>query len=154
MNKGDTISGVIVVAFGLLFVVTTLMSPVLTVAAATSDGVPGAGFFPFLLGCITIALGALLTVRGLRQNNKSVSFELNEEGKTNLKVLALVVLGLILFFVFWNLFNQFIIGLLLLNLYFNVIFRRTWKFTLIYSTIFTAFIYLIFVLGFSIQFSV
>lgn len=154
MNKSDAISGVLVIAFGLLFVVAVLLSPILTISAATSDGVPGAGFFPFLLGCITIIFGALLTVRGLRQTVSTSNFEMNEETKLNIKVLILTVIGLIVFFVFWRITNQFIIGLLLLSLYFNFIFKRSWKFNILYSTIFTAFIYVVFVLGFSIQFTV
>ena len=39
-------------------------------------------------------------------------------------------------------------------LYMNVLFKRSWKFTAIFSVIITAFIYFLFVRGFSVMFKV
>ena len=152
MHKGDTIPGIITVLFGLLFVVATAVNPQLTAVSKTSDGVPGAGFFPYLLGFSTMVLGALSVLRGLRQKGQVQYINLDEETKQNLKTLALSVLGLVVFLVFWKLTSQFMICMLVLCLYLNWLFQRSWKFNIIYSAVFTAFIYLTFKVGFSIQF--
>ncbi len=152
MHKGDTIPGVITMLFGLLFVAATAANPKLTAISQTSDGVPGAGFFPYLLGFGVMILGALLVIRGLRQKGQVQYINLEEETKQNLKILALSVLGIVVFLAFWKLTGQFIIGMLILCLYLNRLFQRSWKFNIIYSAVFTAFIYFTFFVGFSIQF--
>ena len=152
MYKGDTIPGVITMLFGLIFVTATAANPKLTAVSQTSDGVPGAGFFPYLLGFGVIILGALLVMRGLRQKGQVQYINLEEETKQNLKVLFLSMLGIVLFLVFWKLTGQFIIGMLIVCFYLNWLFQRSWKFNVIYTVAFTAFIYLTFFVGFSIQF--
>ena len=50
MHKGDTIPGIITALFGFSVAIYTLMEDTMRVNAQSSDGVPGAGFFPVLLG--------------------------------------------------------------------------------------------------------
>lgn len=152
MHKGDTIPGLLVCAFGLTFLISTIMTPNLTIQSTTSDGVPGAGFFPYLLSTVVTLLGAALTVRGIRQKGSVQYIKLDPEILKNLKVLALTVLGLVVFLAFWQLTHLFIVGVLLFCLYLNKLFERSWKFNAVYTVIFTVFIYAVFTLGFSIQF--
>lgn len=46
MHKGDTIPGIITALFGFSVAIYTLMEDTMRVNAQSSDGVPGAGFFP------------------------------------------------------------------------------------------------------------
>ncbi len=154
MHKGDTVPGLTTVVFGLLFAIATLTGHNLNIGSTTSDGVPGAGFFPILLASVIVLLGVILLIKGIRQKGGVQYIRLNAETKKNMRILALTVAGLVVFFIFWQLTHLFIIGILLLNIYFNRIFERTWKFTLIYSASFAAFIYVVFSLGFSIQFGI
>lgn len=154
MHKGDTIPGAVVTAFGITFLISTLANPRLTIGSVTSDGVPGAGFFPFIMSTLLTVLGIALMLTGFRQKGKVSYIKLTPEIKKNLKVLLFVVMGLIGFFIFWQLTKWFYPGALLLSIFLNRLFERSWKYTLIYSTVFTAFIYLTFSLAFSIQFSI
>lgn len=152
--KGDSFPGIITVLFGVFFLVKTLTTETMTFVAATSDGVPGAGFFPCILSGALILTGILLTVRGIRQNGEKRYVRMDEEMKGNMKVLLLTVAGLTAFLVFWYFTGLFIIGALLLAVYLNKLYERQWRFTLIYAVVFTAFIYLVFVMAFSIGFTV
>lgn len=154
MHKGDTVPGLLSILFGGLFVAATVVNPQLTAVAQTSDGVPGAGFFPYLLGGAIILLGIVLLIRGIRQHGTVQYIQLDEEGKKNVKVLLLSLLGIIALLVFWRLTNQFIIGVPILCLYLNWLFERKWLFNILYAGIFSAFIYLVFTVGFSVQFVV
>jgi len=152
MKKGDTIPGIISVLFGAMFVLATTINPQLTFEGKTSDGVPGAGFFPYLLGGLIIIFGIALVVRGIKQNGTVQFVVLDEEGKKNVRTLIFSIIGLIVFLVVWKFTGWFIPLVFVLSLYFNKLFERTIKFNLIYSVVVTIFIYLVFVMGFSIQF--
>lgn len=156
--KADTIAGLICVAFGIFFLIMTATNPQLSFIATTSDGVPGGGFFPYILSVLIIIMGGALTVRGIR--SEGVKYvDLTPENKKNLKVLLLMVAGLIVFLAAWKItapmFGNpaFMVCVFLFEIYLNKLFERSWKFTLIYSAVFTAFIYLVFNMGFSILFN-
>ena len=152
MRKENTISGALVSALGIIFMAAVLMNSRMTIVSVTSDGVPGAGFFPFVMSVILIALGIVLSIKGILnkevQNNSRSS-----ETRQNLKKLLLVVLGLIIFLVLWQLTHLFFLWVLLLNIYLNKIFERKLKFIIIYSVSLTAVVYLVFTVAFSIQFT-
>ena len=95
-----------------------------------------------------------LTIRGLRQAGAVDYFKMTDEIRGNVKVAALVLLGLICFLVLWKLTNLFVPLVFVFAVYLNVLFKRSWKFTIIFSVIITAFIYLLFVRGFSVTFKV
>lgn len=153
MHKGDTIPGIITALFGFSVAIYTLVEDTMRVNAQSSDGVPGAGFFPVLLGFVVGLLGVVLTIKGLRQNGTVQYFKLDAEIKKNLKTLALAVAGIVVFFILWQVTRQFIICVPLLCFFLNFIFGRNVKYNLIYTVIFTVFLYLAFVKGFSVQFN-
>lgn len=153
MHKGDTIPGIITALFGFSVAIYTLAEDTMRYRAQSSDGVPGAGFFPVLLGFIVGILGIMLTVNGLRQKGAVQHFKLDAEISKNLKTLALAVAGIIVFFVLWQTTKQFIVCVPILCCFLNFLFGRSWKYNLIYTVVFTAFLYLAFVKGFSVQFN-
>lgn len=151
--KGDTIPGLIILLFGLSVAVYTLVEDSMRVNAQTSDGVPGAGFFPVLLGFVLAVLGGALFVRGLMQKGSVQYFQVDPEIRRNLRRLVLAVAGIVVFFILWQLTRQFVPCMAVLCFYLNFIFGRSVKYNIIYTAVLTAFIYLAFVVGFSIQFN-
>ncbi len=156
--KADTIAGIICMAFGVFFLIMTIRNPQMSFIATTSDGVPGGGFFPYILSVLIIIMGGALAVRGIKTEGK-VYVEMTEENRKNLKVLIFMVLGLIVFLAAWKMtapmFGNaaFMCCVFLFELYLNRLFERSWKFTVIYAAIFTVFIYVVFNVGFKILFN-
>lgn len=153
MHKGDTIPGLLIALFGFAVAAYTLMDETMLVQAQSSDGVPGAGFFPALLGAVVGILGVVLLVRGLTQKGSVQYFKLDEEVAQNLKTLILAAVGIVVFFVVWQLTKQFIFCVPVLCFFLNYIFGRNLKFNIIYTVVFTVFLYAAFVVGFSVQFN-
>ena len=153
MHKGDTIPGLITAIFGYSIAIYTLLEDTMRFNAQSSDGVPGAGFFPILLGFIVGILGTILTVRGLLQKGTVQYFQVDTEVKHNLKVLGLASLSIVIFFVLWQTTKQFIVCMAALCFALNLVFGRKLRYNLIYTAVFTVFIYGAFILGFSVQFN-
>lgn len=152
--RGDTIPGLVIMLFGFTVAIYTLVEDTMRFRAQTSDGVPGAGFFPVILGFILGALGLLLLIRGLRAKGEVEFFKIeDDEIRGNVKMLIKTVICILVFFILWQLTKQFAICALLFVGGLNFIFERSWKFNLIYTVVFVTFIYATFVLGFSIQFN-
>ena len=155
MRKGDAISGIAITLLGFGVVVYTLAENTMRFNAQTSDGVPGAGFFPVLLGSVLGILGIVLLIRSIREKiEKAQSAAASEETKKNIKMLVVTITAIVIFFILWQLTKLFILWALALVVFLNFIFERTWKFNIIYSLVFVAFIYLAFVVGFSVQFNI
>ena len=155
MRKGDAISGIAITLLGFGVTVYTLVENTMRFNAQTSDGVPGAGFFPVLLGSVLGILGIVLLIRSTCEKSEKVqSAAASEETKKNIKMLVLTITAIVVFFILWQLTKLFILWALALVIFLNFIFERTWKFNIIYSLVFVTFIYLAFVVGFSIQFNI
>ncbi|BDF35227.1 hypothetical protein CE91St62_32890 [Lachnospiraceae bacterium] len=152
--KGDTVPGMITIFIGIFFLVKTLATDTLSFVATTSDGVPGAGFFPCILSGALICSGIILMIRGLRQNGEKQYVALDAEMRGNIKILLLTVAGLAVFLAFWYLTDLFIVGVLLFAVFLNKLYERKWKYTIMYAVVFTVFIYLVFMVAFSIGFTV
>ena len=153
MHKGDTIPGLLTALFGFAVALYTLSEDTMKFRAQSSDGVPGAGFFPVLLGFVVGILGVALMVRGLSQKGSVQYFKLDEEMSKNLKTLVLVVIGIVVFFVLWQTTKQFILCVPVLCFYLNFLFGRSLKYNIIYTVVFTVFLYAAFVVGFKVQFN-
>lgn len=153
MHKGDTIPGLLTAVFGFAVALYTLSEDTMKFRAQSSDGVPGAGFFPVLLGFAVGILGVALMVRGLAQKGSVQYFKLDDELKKNLKTMCLVVVGMIVFFVLWQTTKQFILCVPVLCFFLNLLFGRNLRYNLIYTVVFTLFLYGAFVLGFHVQFN-
>ena len=101
-----------------------------------------------------ILFGAALSIRGLRQHGLVDYFKMDEEIRGNAKIALLVLSGLIVFMILWKLTNLFIPLVFVFAVYLNLLFKRSWIFTIIFSVVLTAFIYYLFVRGFSVTFKV
>ena len=152
LHKGDTIPGLIIAVFGYVVAIYTLAEDTMRFRTQASDGVPGAGFFPVLLGFAVGILGTALFVSGLLQKGSVSYFQIDPEIKGNLKRLGLAAASIVVFFVLWRLTRLFIVCMPILCFALNAIFGRKLKFNIIYTAVFAVFIYLAFVLGFSVQF--
>lgn len=153
MYKGDTIPGILIAVFGFAVTVYTLLEDTMRYGAQSSDNVPGAGFFPMILGITVAILGTALAIRGITKRGSVQYFKLDGEIKKNLKILLLAAVGVVVFFILWQSTHQFIPFMALLCLYLNWVFGRNWKFNIVYTVVFTLFVYAAFVKGFSIQFN-
>ena len=139
MHKGDTIPGLITAVFGYSVAIYVLLEDTMRWNAQSSDGVPGAGFFPVLLGFAVGILGTILFIRGLLQKGSVQYFQ--------------AALSMIVFFILWRTTHQFIVCVALVCFGLNAVFGRKLKYNIIYTVVFTAFIYAAFVVGFSVQFN-
>ena len=153
--KGDLIPGIVATLFGVIVLLLTLTGSDMAILVAKKRGsIPGPGFFPCICAVLTIVFGIALSLRGLRQNGTVNFFEMTDEMRSNVKIAALVLLGLVCFLVLWKLTNLFIPLVFVYAVYLNILFKRNWVFTAAFSVIITAFIYLLFVRGFSVMFKV
>lgn len=152
--KGDLIPGIVATLFGALVVILTLTGENMAILVAKKRGsVPGPGFFPLICGAFLVLFGLLLVIRGLRQMDVDY-FKMTDEMRGNIKIALLVLAGLVVFLILWKLTNWFIPLVFVYAVYLNVLFKRSWKFTLVFSVVVTAFIYLLFVRAFSVTFKV
>ncbi|XOQ42899.1 MAG: Tripartite tricarboxylate transporter TctB family protein [Clostridium sp.] len=149
MHKGDTIPGLLFCAVGVMFLIPG-MGLGLT---STVSGVPGAGFFPVIVAVAVILFGAALFVKGLKDNGKLVYFKMDEEQKANVKPLILTVSSIVVFFVLWK-FVHFVVAALVFCLFMNWVYKRNWKFNIIFSIVFVTLIYCIFNIGLKVQFAI
>ena len=106
-----------------------------------------------LLGFAVGILGTILFIRGLLQKGSVQYFQVDPEIKFNLKRLGLAALSMIVFFILWRTTHQFIVCVALVCFGLNAVFGRKLKYNIIYTVVFTAFIYAAFVVGFSVQFN-
>ena len=136
-------------------VVLTLTGNDMAILIARRRGsVPGPGFFPIICGVLMIMFGGVLVLKSLLQKESVDYFKMTDEIRSNTKIAFLVFSGLIVFMILWKLTNLFIPLVFVLAVYLNLLFKRSWIFTLIFSIILTAFIYFLFVRGFSVTFKV
>lgn len=153
--KGDILPGLFGVFFGVLVVVLTLTGNDMAILIARRRGsVPGPGFFPIICGALMIVFGGVLVLKNLFQKEVVDYFKMTDEIRSNTKIAFLVFSGLIVFMILWKLTNLFIPLVFVFSVYLNLLFKRSWIFTLIFSIILTAFIYFLFVRGFSVTFKV
>ena len=154
MHKGDTIPGLLFALLGAFCLCVTYTSPMLKFGSNTSDGVPGAGFFPSIMGSVLLIFGLALMVRGIRQHGTVTYMNITPEIKGNLKVLGLMVVGVALYLAIWKITEQFLVSLVLFALYENVVLRRSKVFTIVFTVIMTVFVWALFMKGFKVSFRV
>lgn len=154
MHKGDTIPGLLFTLFGVFCLIVTYTSPMLRWGSNTSDGVPGAGFFPYIMGAVLVIFGIMLMVRGIRQKGAVTYMNLTPEIKGNIKLMALMMIGVAAFLAIWKITEQFLISVVVFALYENLVLRRSKVFTIIFSVVITLLIWALFMKGFKVSFRV
>ena len=151
-KKGDTIPGIISIVIGVLAIIYNLSKPNMAIFESSSNGFLGAGFMPFLMSLLLIVFGLVLTIKGLKENGQLDYFKLDEEKKKNLRRVGLFVVLCIAFLTAWKLTKQFFVCLPIYAFLVNVLLKRKWLFTILFTIIVSAFVYCLFHLGFSIRF--
>lgn len=146
--KGDPIMGLLLIAFGLLFLI-----PSLDLGLLAPKGIagPGAGFFPAVTSSFVIFFGIWIIYDAIKVKNTKY-FEDDAELSANFKILFLVVLGFIVFLLIWYFIN-FFLGIAILCLFYNYLFKRSIVFNVIFTLIFVALLYGVFEKLLYIQFT-
>ena len=154
MKKNDTIPGIVITAFGLIAIAYILSNPKLPIISQNSNGVLGNGFYSFVCAVGFTFCGLLLTLRGLKQKDTVDYFQMTPEKLQNFKTIGKMVALLALLLVLWKVTNLFLILLPFYIFGINMLLKRSWKFSLIFAIVFSAFIIGLFYFGFTIQFNV
>lgn len=154
----DTVAGIVTILVGLFFLIMTAIDPKMTFGIG-SDFAPGPGFYPYILSIMIVIFGIALVSRGMKIAGTKQYFDMNDERRSNIKMMVQLVAGLVVFLALWKLLAPnfgdiiFYIGVFLFEIYMNKIFERSWKYAFIYAAVFTVFVYLVFCLGFKISFN-
>lgn len=146
--KGDTIPGLICIVVGLAFL---LPSIDLGIIATTKDGVPGAGFFPAILSSGVILGGIGLFFSGLMAKGSFEYFHLDEEQKQNIRPFFITIISMLVFMLLWK-FVDFFVAMALFCLFLNKVYKRSWKFNILFTIGLVAGIYVAFTILLKIQF--
>jgi hypothetical protein len=117
------------------------MIPAFNFPGGSSDGVPGPGYFPIILCVVIFLLSAILAASYLRHKEKY--FQKNETERNNLPVL-LVTGGAVVLYTVMFMFLPFIPLTIVFIVFLNWLYKRTWRFNIIFSLVFTGVMYLIF----------
>lgn len=157
MHKNNMLPGAFFTLLGLFFLYIIVAVEQMQIVSSGADGIYGAGFFPFICSLLIFVMGIGLTLQGLKQR-KGMAFsdgatvQADPEQKRNVRNIWQFLAGFAVMLIAWKLTRQFIVCTFLYAIYINYLFKRPWKFILAFAFIITAFIYLMFVWGFSVQF--
>ncbi len=112
--------------------------------AGTSDGVPGAGFFPSIL-CVMIMIASVaLIVKGYREKRHYFNMVKNlKEMTKSTKQLVITVVALIGFFLLWQ-YVHFLVGITVFLISLNKVYEHRLVTNLIYTGVCVVAIYLLF----------
>lgn len=97
LRKSDAMAGAVALLLGLSFLVPAIG---LGIASPTSDGVPGAGFFPALTSGLLVLLGVILLVRGLRDPGAWFP-TFSAEQRANVRLMLATIGGVLGLLVIW-----------------------------------------------------
>jgi hypothetical protein len=117
------------------------MIPAFDFPGGSSDGAPGPGYFPIIVCVAIFVLSGILAVSYLRRGVKY--FQTNNTERKNLPVL-LITGGAVVLYTILFMFLPFIpltIGFLV---FLNRLYKRTWKFNIVFSIVFTVVMYFVF----------
>ncbi len=151
MQKSNIAFGSIFAAIGVVFVIGALR---LGLSSPTSDGVPGAGFFPFIIALVVLALGLGLVISSIiSPDGRPSPFRMDAEQRENLRPFVLTIVALFGFFVLWYLI-RFEVAAFVFCIFLNKVYKRSWLFTIVFSVILVSVTYFIFNRLLFIQFDI
>ncbi len=160
MYKTDYYISGAFIAVGVAFLAGSLQ---LGLSAPTSDGIPGSGFFPFILAGLVILLGVAIIAKGvLDKKEKRPAFLLDPDQKGNGFTWLVTILGIFVMLVLWLALSKvesvrqyaFEISVLGFALAMNRFYKRSWGFTLVFSLAIVALIHILFVRVLFISFDI
>ncbi len=143
-GKADTITGIIFILIGLVFLSMAWPFP-----AGTDDGVPGPGYFPILLGALLILLSLIMIVTGIVKKTSYHFFD--DLFKANAGTLLLTIATITAYLALWNSI-PFILNTSAFLFILGPIFRRTFVTNLVFSITTTAILYALFGRVFHVMF--
>ena len=123
------------IVLALLFLIPALGFP------PARAGTPGPGYFPIIVSTIIIILSVILAVTYLR--DKETYFQKNETERSNTPTLLITCGAVILYPIFFW-FLPFIPLTIVYMVFLNWVYKRTWKFNIPFSVLFTVTLYVIF----------
>lgn len=152
VKKGDIIPGIFSLLVGALILVYIALKPKMAIGGEMVNGGIGPGAFPAICGVALIICGILLFVRGIKQNGTVDYFAFTPERKENMKIAALLVLMCALMMAAWKISRMFLVCLPVYAFAVNKLLKRTTKFSIIFTIVITAFVYVLFGLCFNVSF--
>lgn len=147
--KADIVIGFCFIFAALLFLVPSIG---LGILGPSSLPGPGAGFFPMVCSSFVIFFGLWIIMDAVKKGSVDL-FGSDPEQLGNLKIMGFIILVFLLFVVVW-LFVDFFLATAILCLLFNKAFGRSLKFNLIFTAVYVALLYGIFVYLLDIQFNI
>lgn len=160
------------VGFNLVGVVFLIGALQLGITSRTSDGVPGAGFFPFVVSLLVLILGTALIVKTLRNPDKPSPFAMDTEQQGNKRTLRVAIYGLAIIMLLWLiapldvldglqlsetfLFRDYAFGFasIVYSLYMNRALGRSWQFSVFFAVCFFLLVHFVFTEFLYIQFDI
>ena len=94
MFNGDVVFGIITSFIGAWWIFMSRNFP-----GGTTDGVPGPGYFPRIIGICLIIMSVILISKGLK--NKNVYFNIKDWPKENKKIFLYTIAIVLVFMVLW-----------------------------------------------------
>ena len=153
IKKGDTIPGIFSVLVGAFVLIYNFLNPKMNILADATRGGVGPGFFPFICGIALVVFGAILVIRGIKQNGSVDYFQMTPEKKANMKRVALLVGLIVLMLAAWKISKIFYICLPLYCFALNkFVIKHSTKFSIIFTVVITAFIYALVTIAFTVRF--
>jgi putative tricarboxylic transport membrane protein len=131
----------ILLSVGSLALALAFLIPALGFPGATREGTPGPGYFPTIVSTIIIILSIILAITYLRDKEKY--FQKNETERSNLPSLLITCVAVLVYPVFF-MFLPFIPLTIVYMIFLNWVYKRPWKFNILFSVLFTLTIYFIF----------
>lgn len=147
--KADIIVGFCFIFAALAFFIPSIK---LGISGPVAIPGPGAGFFPALTSGFTIFFGLWIILSAIKKGSVDF-FGQDPEQYANFKIIAFIVAIFCLFVLLW-LFIDFFLATAILCLCFNKAFGRSWKFNIIFSAVYVALIYGIFVYLLDVTFTI
>ena len=153
IKKGDTIPGIFSLVVGGLALLYNIMKPKMSMFAEPIKGGVGPGFFPMICSVAMIIFGILLIIRGIKQNGSVDYFQMTEERRQNLKMVGMLAGLIVLVLAGWKLSDLFYLVLPIYCFCLNkFVLKQSTKYSIIFTVVMVAFIYLLFTMAFTIRF--
>lgn len=135
-GKEDTIAGLCFIALALFFIVMSWSLP-----KGSDDGVPGPGYFPLILSALLVFLSLVMIVTGVVRKTSFNFFD--ALFKANAPSLLLTILAITAYLILWSLI-PFVINTAVFLFCLGLIYRRTLLANVLFASISTGLIYVLF----------
>jgi Tripartite tricarboxylate transporter TctB family. len=133
--------GEITLSIGLIFMAVYAIVTSLHFPAGTTDGVPGAGYFPIIVSCFIIILSVIVIIMSFIKTEIKENIE--QKSKPNIKGTLGTILATLLFLILWNKLH-FIANSSIYIIILGILYGKKLKFIIPLSIVSSIIVYLIF----------